>query len=117
MRCDRNLFHEGSQTPRSFGQADARWKGRGMTDQDTDVSSGATVKFKRSRSLTKMPSGQAQRQGAIANLAFTSFGDRDLAISFLNTHHAHLDARPLDVASESSEGFDEVSRLIIEQAG
>ena len=88
-----------------------------MTGEETEAQSGPKLKFKRSRRLAKMPPCQARRQGAIAALAFTSFGDRDLAVAFLNTHHASLDARPLDVASESSEGFDQVSRLINEQAG
>ena len=73
-------------------------------------------KFKRSRQMPKMPPENAKRQGAITTLAFTQFGDRDLAVAFLNDHHRALDARPLDIASASSEGFERVSSLIASEA-
>ena len=72
----------------------------------------AKPKFKRSRPMAKMPPQNARRQGAITSLAFLQFGNRDRAVTFLNGHNAELDARPLDVASDSNEGFERVSNLI-----
>lgn len=72
----------------------------------------AKPRFRRSRPMAKMPPENAKRQGAIAALAFTSFGDRDRALDFLNSHHHAIDARPLDVASDSAEGYELVSKLI-----
>ena len=83
-----------------------------MTDTENSDAKAPKPRFRRSRPMAKMPRENAQRQGAIATLAFMEFGDRDKAVSFLNTHNDALDARPLDMASESSEGFDKVSELI-----
>ena len=68
-------------------------------DQDA-----AKPKLKRSRPMAKMPPQNARRQGAITSLAFLQFGNRDRAVTFLNGHNADLDAKPLDVASDSNEG-------------
>ena len=46
---------------------------------------------------------QAKRQGEITRLAFLLLG-RDAAIAFLNTEHAVLGGRPLDVATADDEG-------------
>ena len=87
-----------------------------MTDTQNPGAEAPKPKFRRSRPMAKMPRENAQRQGAIATLAFMEFGDRDKAVTFLNTHNDTLDARPLDVASASSEGFDKVSDLITSQS-
>lgn len=70
------------------------------------------MRFKKSIRRTRMPADQARRQGEIVALAFTRMGGRDPALDFLNAHHDALDARPLDVASESDEGFEQVAALI-----
>ena len=70
------------------------------------------MRFKKSIRRTRMPDDQARRQGEIVALAFTRMGGRDPALDFLNAHHDALDARPLDVASESDEGFEQVAALI-----
>lgn len=74
----------------------------------------AVMRFKRSVSRTRMPADQARRQGEIVALAFTHLGGKDAALDFLNTHSEALDARPLDVASQSDEGFERVAGLIVE---
>ena len=83
-----------------------------MTEENQQGADAPKPKFRRSRPMAKMPRENARRQGAIVTLAFMEFGDRDKAVSFLNTHNESIDARPLDMASESSEGFDKVSDLI-----
>ena len=83
-----------------------------MTEEKQEGADAPKPKFRRSRPMAKMPRENARRQGAIVTLAFMEFGDRDKAVSFLNTHNESIDARPLDMASESSEGFDRVSDLI-----
>lgn len=50
-----------------------------------------------------LPDDSARRQGQITQLAFLLLG-RDAAIAFLNTEHAALGGRPLDLATASSEG-------------
>lgn len=53
----------------------------------------------------------AKRQGEIAHMAFLALG-RDAALAFLNTEHAGLGGRPLDVATESDAGRDNVEAEI-----
>lgn len=72
----------------------------------------AKMRFRKSIRRTRMPADQARRQGEIVALAFTRMGGRDPALDFLNAHNDALDARPLDVASESDEGFEKVAALI-----
>ena len=72
----------------------------------------AKMRFRKSIRRTRMPADQARRQGEIVALAFTRLGGRDPALDFLNAHNDALDARPLDVASESDEGFEQVAGLI-----
>jgi hypothetical protein len=47
------------------------------------------------------------RQGRITHLAFSLLG-REPALFFLNSHHAKLGAKPLDLAGESATGFSTV---------
>ena len=49
----------------------------------------------------------AKRQGEITQLAFLLLG-RDTAIAFLNTAHAGLGGRPLDLATASDAGRNSV---------
>ena len=74
--------------------------------------SSPTKRFRRSVPRSRMPAPQARRQGDIVTFAFTTLGGRDAALAFLNSHNASLDARPLDVASESDAGFERVRALI-----
>jgi uncharacterized protein (DUF2384 family) len=49
----------------------------------------------------------AKRQGDITRLAFLLLG-REAAIAFLNTEHAELGGRPLDLATASDAGRNAV---------
>lgn len=49
----------------------------------------------------------ARRQGEITRLAFLLLG-REAAIAFLNTAHAQLGGRPLDLATASDQGRNSV---------
>jgi len=55
----------------------------------------------------RLPAEDARRQGHITNLALVVLG-REAAIDFLNTPHAALGARPLDLAMASNEGCGQV---------
>ena len=57
----------------------------------------------RKASLPRLAQDCAQRQGAITQLAFLLLG-REEAIAFLNTDHAGLGGRPLDLATASIAG-------------
>ena len=64
------------------------------------------MRFRRSNAQ-RLPPADARRQGEITQLAFLLLG-RDAAIEFLNTAHAGLGARPLDLAIASDEGRNSV---------
>lgn len=60
----------------------------------------------------KMPPESAKRQGEITTLAFQLLGSREAVLALLNEPHADLGARPLDLATESDEGFARVAHLV-----
>lgn len=64
------------------------------------------MRFRRSNAQ-RLPPENAKRQGDITQLAFLLLG-RDAAIAFLNTEHAGLGGRPLDIAMASDEGRNAV---------
>lgn len=57
-------------------------------------------------------SEERNRRSEITNLAFSALGGRDAALSFLNSHNAVLGARPIDLATDSAEGWASVATLI-----
>lgn len=59
----------------------------------------------------QLPPGFARRQGEITRLAFLLLG-RETAIAFLNTAHAKLGGRPLDLATASDHGRNNVESEI-----
>lgn len=64
------------------------------------------------RSGPRMPPDQGKRQGAITALAYVELGGRDAALDFLNTFDPLIEARPLDLASASEDGFATVVALL-----
>ena len=64
------------------------------------------MRFRRANAQRLAPA-DARRQGEITRLAFLLLG-RDAAIAFLNTAHAGLGGRPLDLAIASDEGRNSV---------
>lgn len=73
--------------------------------------------FRRAPSGPRLSSEEAKRQGAITSLAFRLLGSRDAAVAFLNNHDSALDGRPLDLATASSAGFDQVETALARAAG
>lgn len=69
-----------------------------------------TMRFRRSNAQ-RLPPEDAKRQGDITRLAFLLLG-RDAAIAFLNTDHAELGGRPLDLATASDVGRNRVEAAI-----
>jgi len=67
--------------------------------------------YKRSTASRLAPE-QIERQGRISRLAFETLGQPAEAITFLNTHHAVLGGRPIDLAIASPEGLLEVERAL-----
>ena len=67
------------------------------------------------KKASRLPRQYIERQGLIANLAYTSLGCLEAAVTFLNSYHARLRARPLDLAGDSAAGYlavqGEVQRL------
>jgi len=67
--------------------------------------------YKRSTTPRLAPE-QIERQGRISRLAFEALGQPAEAITFLNTHHAILGGRPIDLAIASAEGLLDVERAL-----
>ena len=65
----------------------------------------------RKTNAQRLPPEDAKRQGEITQLAFLLLG-RETAIAFLNTEHAGLGGRPLDLAIASDEGRNSVEAEI-----
>jgi uncharacterized protein (DUF2384 family) len=61
----------------------------------------------RKTNAQRLPPEDAKRQGEITQLAFLLLG-REAAIAFLNTAHAGLGGRPLDLAISSDAGRNSV---------
>jgi uncharacterized protein (DUF2384 family) len=61
----------------------------------------------RKTNAQRLPPEDAKRQGEITRLAFLLLG-REAAIDFLNTAHAGLGGRPLDLAIASDAGRNSV---------
>jgi len=67
--------------------------------------------YKRS-SGSRLAPEQLERQGRISRLAFEALRQPAEAITFLNTHHAALGGRPIDLAIASAEGLRDVERAL-----
>ncbi|MDE2403087.1 MAG: hypothetical protein KGM17_00035 [Sphingomonadales bacterium] len=92
-----------------------------MTDPTQPVE-GSARSWARSRSRRcTLSADQLQRQGRITNLAFDLLGDCNRAIGFLNSFHDVLDAKPIELAGGSVDGFNSVQRelqqLAVGEAG
>ncbi|HEV2817155.1 MAG TPA: antitoxin Xre/MbcA/ParS toxin-binding domain-containing protein [Allosphingosinicella sp.] len=55
---------------------------------------------------------EGNRQGRVVRSAQAALGSVDAVRAFLNTHHASLDARPLDLAVASEAGLTAVEALV-----
>ena len=55
---------------------------------------------------------QSARQGAIVNSTIAALGDKDAVRAFLNTTHAKLGGRPLDLAIASDAGLSAVEAVL-----
>lgn len=73
-----------------------------MSDEANTASGSKAMRFRRA-DAPRLEPNSARRQGEIARLAFQVLG-REQAIAFLNTAHAGLGGRPLDLAIVSEEG-------------
>ncbi len=84
-----------------------------QTEQRPEESSPARRGMMRFRKTNaqRLPPADARRQGEITQLAFLLLG-RETAIAFLNTEHAGLGGRPLDLAIASDEGRNSVEAEI-----
>jgi uncharacterized protein (DUF2384 family) len=65
----------------------------------------------RKPNLPRLAPDHARRQGEITQLAFLLLG-RETAIEFLNSAHAGLGGRPLDLATASDQGRNSVEAEI-----
>jgi uncharacterized protein (DUF2384 family) len=60
----------------------------------------------------RLSADEAKRQGEVTRLALAALVDAGAALSFLNTRHAELDGRPIDLAIASPEGLAAVEKII-----
>ena len=83
-----------------------------MTDDQDTKQAGGMMKFKKTRNKVKMDPASARRQGDIVGVAMAALGDTEAVMAFLNGNHADLGARPLEVATQSQDGFERVRSLL-----
>jgi len=69
-------------------------------------------RFYKRNTVPRLAPEQIERQGRISRLAFETLGQPAEAITFLNTHHAVLGGRPIDLAIASAEGLLDVERAL-----
>lgn len=67
--------------------------------------------FKRRPTGPRLALPEAERQGRIAQLAFSLLG-KDEALAFLNEPNDALGGRPIDLAMESETGFSAVEQAL-----
>ena len=72
--------------------------------------------FKKSRSGPVLSPEQSLRQGQVVRKAAAAFADSHAVRSFLNSHHAGLRGRPLDLAVASAAGLKAVETAICIEA-
>ena len=68
--------------------------------------------FHKRNIVSRLAPEQIERQGRISRLAFEALGQPAEAITFLNTHHAALGGRPIDLAIASLEGLLDVEQAL-----
>jgi uncharacterized protein (DUF2384 family) len=61
--------------------------------------------FRKKFDTPRLSPDEAERQGRASRLAFELLGSSAPAIAFLNTEHAGLGGRPLDIATKSAAGL------------
>lgn len=59
---------------------------------------------------------ETRRRGLVVRLASDLHPSSAEALAFLNTHHDGLGGRPLDIATESEEGFAAVEKVLQDHA-
>ena len=67
----------------------------------------------RKRRIAALPTPeQSRRQSDLLRSAWRHFGEAAPMIAFLNTRHAALEGKPLQLAIESDDGLERVERLL-----
>lgn len=88
-------------------------------EQTPPVPQRGAMRFRKAN-IERLSPDNARRQGEITQLAFLLLG-RETAIAFLNTEHAELGGRPLDLATASDTGRNsveaEIGRLAYANSG
>jgi hypothetical protein len=69
-------------------------------------------RFKKTRSGPILSREESARQGQAVRAATAAFADTDAVRLFLNSHHAGLSGRPLDLAVASAAGLASVETAI-----
>lgn len=71
-----------------------------------------TTAFRKYSKSPRPTAEQSRRQSDVVQSAWRHFGERGLAIAFLNTRHEALQGQPLHLAIESDEGLARVEQLL-----
>lgn len=86
-----------------------------VDDQEPAALAKPRMPFRRFVAKVRMDTEDARRQSSIVQAAWKSFGEREPAMAFLNTHQDGIEGRPLDIATASDEGLAAVERLLAER--
>jgi uncharacterized protein (DUF2384 family) len=73
--------------------------------------------FRRARSGPVLSRDEGERQGRAVRAAQAALGSVEAVRAFLNSHHAALDARPIDLAVASDDGLAAVEAAIAAESG
>lgn len=73
--------------------------------------------FRKARLASRLTHDEQERQGRAVKAAQAAFMNVDVVRAFLNSHHAGLRARPLDLAVQSSAGLRAVEAQILAERG
>lgn len=68
--------------------------------------------FQRRDLRPRLAPEKMRRQGLVTHLAFAMMGGKEQAIGFLNTFDPALGGRPLELATETEEGYSAVMAIM-----
>ena len=74
-------------------------------------------RFRKAWTGTRLTSDESRRQGSVVTSAVAALPDTEAVRNFLNSHHAGLQGRPLELATGSDAGLEAVETALGLEAG
>ena len=86
------------------------------TQADAPAVNPRKPQFRRFVAKVRLTPDQTRRQSTAVQIAWKSFGERDGAMAFLNSHDDELAGKPLEIAMGSDEGLTAVEQVLARRA-